>query len=73
MRVLARTGGSPASSTPRSGDRLNITSGVDQAFTGINQQRPDKVSDDFYANPRTLTTWFNRAAFVRPAPGASAT
>jgi hypothetical protein len=54
----------------RSGSRLNITSGVDQAFTGINLQRPDKVSDDFYASPRTLTTYFNRAAFARPAPGA---
>jgi hypothetical protein len=36
----------------RSGNRLNVTSGVDQAFTGINLQRPDKVSDDFYASPR---------------------
>ena len=53
----------------RSGNRLNVTSGVDQAFTGINLQRPDKVSDDLYASPRTLTTWFNRAAFARPAAG----
>ena len=36
----------------RSGNPLNITSGVDQAFTGINLQRPDKVSDDFYASAR---------------------
>jgi len=53
----------------RSGNRLNVTSGVDQAFTGINLQRPDKVSDDLYASPRTLTSWFNRAAFARPAAG----
>ena len=53
----------------RSGNRLNVTSGVDQALTGINIQRPDKVSNDFYANSRTLTTYFNRAAFARPAPG----
>ena len=56
----------------RSGNRLNISSGVDQAFNGINGsnvQRPDKVSDDFYASPKTLTTYFNRAAFARPAPG----
>jgi hypothetical protein len=53
----------------RSGNPLNVTSGVDQAFTGINIQRPDKVSDDFYASPLTLTTYFNRAAFARPAPG----
>ena len=52
-----------------SGDRLNITSGLDNAFSGINLQRPNKVSDDFYASPRTLTTYFNRAAFAQPAPG----
>ena len=54
----------------RSGNALNVTSGVDQAFSGINLQRPDQVSDDFYASPRTLTTYFNRAAFARPAAGA---
>ena len=53
----------------RSGNRLNVTAGVDQALTGINLQRPDKVSDDFYTSPRTLTTYFNRAAFARPAAG----
>jgi hypothetical protein len=53
----------------RSGNRLNVTGGVDQAFTGINLQRPNKVSDDFYASPQTLTNYFNRAAFARPAPG----
>jgi hypothetical protein len=56
----------------RSGNRLNISSGVDQAFNGINGsnvQRPDKVSDDFYASERTLNTYFNRAAFARPAAG----
>ena len=53
----------------RSGNPLNVTAGVDQAFTGINIQRPDKVSDDFYASTRTLTTYLNRAAFARPAPG----
>jgi len=70
MRVLVSHWRITGIVNARSGDRLNITSGVDQAFSGINQQRPDKVSDDFYANPRSLTTWFNRAAFVRPAPGA---
>ena len=53
----------------RSGNRLNITAGVDRAFTGINLQRPDEVSDDFYASPRTLNTYFNRAALAQPAVG----
>ncbi|PYR64993.1 MAG: hypothetical protein DMF88_21355 [Acidobacteria bacterium] len=47
----------------RSGNRLDVLSGIDNAFTGILNQRPDKVSDDFYQ--RTLTSWFNRAAFAR--------
>jgi Carboxypeptidase regulatory-like domain len=53
----------------RSGDRLNITSGIDSAFSGINQQRPNKVSDDFYASSPSLTNYFNRTAFAQPASG----
>ena len=53
----------------RSGNRLNIISGVDQAFNGISGQRPDKLSDDLYASPRTLNNYFNRAAFARPVAG----
>jgi hypothetical protein len=52
----------------RSGNRLNIISGVDNAFTGLANQRPNKVSDDLYGD-RTLTSYFNRAAFAQPAPG----
>jgi hypothetical protein len=51
----------------RSGDRLNIVSGRDNAFTGLANQRPNKVSDDFYQ--KTLTSWFNPAAFAQPGPG----
>ena len=52
----------------RTGSRLNITSGVDNAFTGLASQRPNKVSDDFHGD-KTLTSYFNRAAFAQPAPG----
>ena len=52
----------------RSGDRLNITSGRDNAFTGLASQRPNKVSTDFYG-ARTLTNYFNRDAFAQPASG----
>jgi carboxypeptidase family protein len=56
----------------RTGDRLNITTGRDIAFTGIgvtgnNQQRPNQVSTDYYK--KTLTNWFNAAAFAQPDPG----
>jgi hypothetical protein len=53
--------------TAQSGPRLNILSGVDNAFTGIGNQRPNKVSDDFYGG--TLTNYLNRAAFAQPAAG----
>jgi hypothetical protein len=53
----------------RSGRRINVTSGLDRAFTGVRDQRPNKVSEDVYATPRTLTSYFNRAAFAQPAPG----
>jgi hypothetical protein len=33
----------------------------------------NQVSDDFYASPRTLTNYFNRAAFAQPAPGTFGT
>ena len=52
----------------RSGNRLNILSGVDNSFSGLANQRPNQVSDDFYGE-RTLTRYFNRAAFAQPAPG----
>jgi hypothetical protein len=53
----------------RSGKRLNIVSGRDNAFTGITAQRVDVVSDDLYGDS-TLVSYFNRAAFAQPAPGA---
>jgi hypothetical protein len=53
--------------TAQSGSRLNVTSGIDNAFTGVGNQRPNQVNDDFYGG--TLTNYLNRAAFAQPAPG----
>jgi hypothetical protein len=63
----------------RSGTRINITSGVDRAFTGSHNsvQRPDQISDDIYgpgksANPKPgepIESYFNRSAFALAAPG----
>jgi hypothetical protein len=52
----------------RSGDRVNITSGLDNAFNGISAQRPNKIGDDL-CGARTLTNYFDRTAFAQPAPG----
>jgi len=46
-----------------------IISGLDRAFTGVRNQRPNLVSDDVYAHPQTLKSYFNPAAFAQPEPG----
>ena len=62
----------------RSGSRLNITSGRDNAFIGISAQRVDQVSDDIYGPGKgasglepgeQINNYFNRDAFAQPAPG----
>jgi hypothetical protein len=52
----------------RSGQWLNIITGVDNALNGQIGQRPNLVSDDVYG-AKTLTSYLNRAAFASPAPG----
>jgi hypothetical protein len=52
----------------RSGNRLNILSGIDNNFSGLANQRPNRVADDLYGD-KTLTSYFNRAAFAQPAAG----
>ncbi|MGE3841216.1 MAG: carboxypeptidase regulatory-like domain-containing protein [Vicinamibacterales bacterium] len=52
----------------RSGNRLNILSGLDNNFSGLANQRPDQVSDDLYGD-KTLAAYFNRDAFAQPTPG----
>jgi hypothetical protein len=57
----------------RDGNRINIITGQDNAFTGIRNQRPNQLSDDVYGSPRTLNNYFNSAAFAAPAPGTYGT
>jgi len=52
----------------RSGSWLNITTGRDNAFTGIADQRVNQVSGDVYG-VKTLDSYLNRAAFEQPANG----
>jgi hypothetical protein len=69
LRALASNWRLSGIISARSGSRLNITSGRDNAFTGLASQRVNKVSDDFYAAERTLNQYFNLAAFAQPASG----
>jgi hypothetical protein len=52
----------------RSGSWLNITTGRDNALTGIQQQRVNQVLDDPYGDG-TVTRYLNAAAFAQPDPG----
>jgi hypothetical protein len=67
LRVIASEWRFSGILAARSGNRLNIETGLDNAFTGIRYQRPNKVSDDFYRH--SLTSYFNPAAFAQPEPG----
>ena len=55
--------------TMQSGTSIDIISGRDNALNGQRNQRVNKISNDVYAHPRTLTSYFNRAAFAQPDPG----
>jgi hypothetical protein len=56
-----------------SGSFLTVTSGRDQAFTGINNQRPNQVLGDPYGDRSSLTRYLNAAAFTVPDPGKHGT
>jgi hypothetical protein len=75
VRVLASNWRVSGTLSARSGDRLNITSGVDRALIGSHSsvQRPDQVSDDIYGPGKDVSdlepgqqieNYFNRAAFA---------
>ena len=74
-RVLASNWRLSGILTARSGNRLNITSGVDRALIGSHSsvQRPDQLSDDIYGPGKDVSdlepgqqidNYFNRAAFA---------
>jgi hypothetical protein len=53
----------------RSGQPINVISGQDRAFTGIQNQRVDQILADPYGDRKTPEHWLNPAAFALPAPG----
>jgi len=78
VRAIASSWGISAILTARSGSRLSVTTGVDNAFSGISAQRANQVSDDVYGDTQEdaqgrLINYLNRAAFASPAPGTVGT
>ena len=52
-----------------SGARLTVSSGLDNAFSGTTDQRPNQVLASPYAINKSTELWLNPSAFVQPAHG----
>ena len=57
-----------ATATLQSGSFFTVTTGEDNALTGVGGQRPRQVLANVYGN-NTLSDWVNPAAFAMPANG----
>jgi len=52
-----------------SGSYFGVTTGVDNALTGIGAQRPNQVLPNVYCADKNINCWMNAKAFLSPAPG----
>jgi hypothetical protein len=63
--------------TLQSGAPFNVTTGVDNSFSGIGQDRVDLIGNPYLPDDRTrgekIAAWFDRAAFRDNAPGTFGT
>jgi len=57
----------------QTGNRSSITTGVDNALTGLGGQRAVQVQDDPYINGGDPTAYLNRAAYQSPTNGTYST
>jgi hypothetical protein len=67
LRMLASSWRFSGIVNARSGSRLNVITGRDNAFNGQTNQRPNQISDDVYGG--TLDEYLRRTAFEQPAAG----
>ena len=75
-KAAAVTGGWQVSGilSARSGSYITVTTGVDQARTGLaTNQRANQILDDPFMPDRTFSQWLNPAAFQLPALGTYGT
>ena len=68
LRALASDWAVSGLVNAQSGTWLLVTTGRDNNFSGISNQRPNQVLDDPYGN-KTLGSYLNPAAFAQPAAG----
>src|SRR5207249_11087585 len=57
----------------QTGNHSSVTTGVDNALTGMGGQRAVQVQDDPYIHDDNPTLYLNRAAFTSPAAGSYST
>ena len=58
----------------RSGSYFTVTTGVDNALTGLSSnQRANQILNDPFMPNRSVSGWLNPAAFQAPAPGTYGT
>jgi hypothetical protein len=57
----------------QSGNRTSVTTGVDNALTGLGGQRAVQILDDPYVNGDNPTVYLNRAAYTSPTTGTYST
>jgi hypothetical protein len=68
LRALASDWAVSGIFNARSGTWLLVTTGRDNAFSGISNQRPNQVLEDPYGD-KTLLNYLNPNAFAQPAAG----
>jgi hypothetical protein len=52
-----------------SGSYFGVTTGVDNALTGIGAQRPNQILPNVYCANRSINCWMNAQAFAAPPTG----
>jgi len=52
-----------------SGSYFSVTTGVDNALTGIGAQRPNQILPNVYCTDRSINCWMNAQAFAAPPTG----
>jgi hypothetical protein len=57
----------------QSGSHASVTTGVDNALTGLGGQRAVQILDDPYVSGADPTVYLNRAAFASPTAGTYST
>jgi len=71
LRLLAGDWQLSVIGSAHSGNFFTVTTGVDNALTGIGGQRPNQVLANPYCTSQSISCWINALAFAAPANGTA--